>query len=130
MLGDDNIISGIASGAVTAITVQTITGDINEAGIAAAYGAWISSITGTTPQVYNMGNGQTKIVFDENEKAALTAWLDSNLHGLMSASAIPDKVDYGLDAVMVPWALKYTVPIIVGAFIAGWFMHYVFGRNR
>ena len=108
----------LAAASVTA-SVKNITGDLTSAAKAGGYGAFVQSISGTTPQVRDLGNGRALIVHTEVQKVQMQKWLDEQLHATFFSVGEPPMVSYDIGPIFKPWAIKYATPLLVGTFVLG-----------
>jgi hypothetical protein len=59
----------------------------------------------------------------------MRSWLDSQVSGIFAKGKVP-AVELGVGSIIVPWALQYTVPVILAAVLLGWFGNHYLGRKR
>jgi hypothetical protein len=123
-------ISALLDTSAVALQVNQITGDAEQSAYAGAYAAWVSAITGANPSVTVGANPkQAKLVLTPDQNIAMRRFFDSQVHGILAPSGEPDIVDYGAGDYMGPWAMQYAIPAIIGAFVAGWVVHWMINRR-
>jgi hypothetical protein len=120
-----NDLTQYISSAAVGVSVGSITNNGDEGAYAAGYSAFISAISGSAPTVRDLGDGRAAVEMSPDQKSALSHWLDQQVKGMVSVKEGPDKVEYDLGTVLVPWAVKYTIPVIAGAFVAGWLLKWM-----
>lgn len=120
-------ISSLVGTGLVGTQVQNYTNDAQAAVSAAGYAAFVQAITGVAPTVTDLGNGRAKIILSGEQNAAMQSWLDSQVKGMLTPTAKPPVVDLSVGAYLTPWTLKYTAPALIGAFAAGWVLHWIMG---
>jgi len=113
-----------------AVQVQSITKDAGASAAAAGYGAFVSSIVGSAPAVKDLGNNRAKLVLSPAQNAAMQKWLDSQVRGMVSVGQEPPVVDLSMGDYLTPWSLKYMLPALIGAFLAGWLTNWMMSGRR
>lgn len=110
----DLIGSGLVAG-----KVLSITGNRSDAAAAAGYSAWVNSITGDEPRVLQTPDNRVQVVLSQAQIAKMQQWFDSKLWFSFAKKEKP-KMEIVFSPVIMPWAMKYGIPIIAASFIAGW----------
>lgn len=114
--------------AALASNVQKITDSLPDAAIAGGFGAWISSLTGSSPYVVGIGDNRAKVYLSEEQITIVRKWLDEQVGKSLVKPQEPPKVVYELGPVLAPWALKYALPAGIMIFVAGIIAHMLYVR--
>lgn len=108
--------------------VQAITGSLADSAYATGYAAWITSITGTAPKIVKTSEGHAKFVLSDEQKVSMRQWLSAQTQGALQTGPAP-VVDYSAGDYLTPWAMQYAAPVIIGAFVGGWVLHWFINRR-
>lgn len=109
------------------VQVRSITGDDGASMASAGYTAFVQSVIGSAPAVRDLGNRRAKLVLNGDQNRAMQGWLDTQVRGVLSPGQ-PPIVDLSIGDYLTPWTLKYSAPALIGAFVAGWLLHYAMNR--
>ena len=119
----------LSTGGVAAKVIG-ITGDTAAAASAAGWSAWILSISGRAPTVRELPDKRVSIELDQEQTKALRRYLDTQVHSAINDPA-KGPVELNLGKSIGPWAMQYAVPLLLVAFVAGWYGHSLTkGRRR
>ena len=91
---------------------------------ALAYTHWVESVAGSRPTARDYGE-YVAVEYTPEERQAMVDWLDARLWGAVRGDPGGD-VRYNLGQILVPWAIRYAIPLSAGMFALG----LVIGRMR
>jgi len=106
--------------------VSDITGKSADGFTAGGYAAFVQAVTGHPPVVYSLPGSRASLVLSKEQVSMMKKWLDMQLVGAFKPK--DSTLDIELNPVLVPWALKYAIPVAVLFVIIGWIGHYYFSR--
>ena len=110
--------SVIAAGTAFGFRVNSLVGSLEDSAAAAGYAAFIYSLTGSTPEIVDLGDNRVRVVMTRDQADILQNWLDSQVAGFLHPRK-PAKVEFDLNPALVPWALKFALPAGIGLFLIG-----------
>jgi len=109
----------LGAGAV-GTSVYSITNEGEDAAAAAGYAAWVESITGSLPDVRDLGGGRAGVYLSESQAMAMRAWLEGKLQRSIVGTAAPSTLDIEFSPVVKPIMLKYLLVFGTLIFLSGW----------
>jgi hypothetical protein len=107
-------------------SVTNLTGVPADGITAGGYSAFVQSVTGKPPAIVQLRDKaglpvkRAKLVLTKEQAVLMQKWLDKQTGIALSKPKVPPTLEIDLGPVMVPWALKYAVPMIVLFTVAGW----------
>lgn len=107
--------------------VTSLTGKSADGFTAGSYAAFIQSVTGEPPTVVPMTNKRASIMLNEKQKIKMSQWLDKQLT-MALAKPKDESLVIEMNPVLVPWALKYAIPMALFFVLAGWVGHWYLSR--
>ena len=115
---------------IQALTMGTnateITGKAADGFVAGGFAAFIQSITGKLPTLVTLPDKKAKIILDEKQTQIMRKWLDTQM---WTAIKKPEQsLTLEMNPVVVPWALKYLIPVALAFVVVGWVGHYYLAR--
>lgn len=97
-----------------------ITGKIGDGAAAAGYGAWIQSVTGSTPTVAKVSEGRAKIILSSRQVMTMQNWIDDQIFQSFKAEKDKPTLDIEFGPVLIPEVIKYAIILSGIGFIAGY----------
>ena len=102
------------------IVVANHTGVASDSVKAGGYSAWIQAITGDPVIIDKLPDNRVRLSLSGSQQMQLTTWFNSQLSGAIFRKGEVPRIQYDLAPVLKPLALKYSIPVFIGLFIAGY----------
>lgn len=97
-----------------------ITGNLADGATAAAYGAWIQSITGSMPSVVKTSAGHAKVLLSADQAMKMQNWLDDQIFQSFKAEKDKPSLEVEFGPVLIPEVIKYAIILSGIGFIVGY----------
>ena len=117
-------VQNIISTGTFASDVYAITKSTSDAGLASGYGAWVESITGSKPQIKNLGNNQAQINLSPDQIELMQGWLDTQVSSALTPGKPKPNLQINFAPVVKPWAIRYGAPALLTVFALGWLLRW------
>ena len=111
--------SSILDTASIAGVVYNITNDYKSAGVAAGYGAFVRSVTGSNPIITQPQSGRALVSLSPTQAATIRDYVARTAKTAMSSSG-PLSIDF--NPVIAPTAIKYGIIAALAAGTAGFLL--------
>ena len=110
-------------------SVSQITGVSADGFTAAGYAALIQALTGSQPQLVNLGGGKAQILLDQSQIDIMKKWTEDQVTSAIKMAKSPSNLSIDMGPFIIPTVLKYAVPAAAVLFIAGWIACSYLGRR-
>jgi len=107
---------------------SSMTGKSADGFVAGGFAAFVQVITGEQPTLVQLPDKKAKIVLTEKQALTMRKWLDGQLWAAVKKPSAEQTLTLEMNPVVVPWALKYLVPVALAFVVVGWVGHYYLAR--
>jgi hypothetical protein len=95
---------------------------------AGGYAAFVQALTGRPPVIEPLPNRRARVLIDKQQATLIQKWLDQQLAMAIRKPAKPPSLEIDMGPVLIPWSLKYSIPMAVLFVVLGWVTHWYLGR--
>lgn len=122
-----NVLDFIGSASI-GTQAYDITKSTTDSFTAGGFAAFVQSVTGEIPFIYDLGNKKARIVLSKNQVVKMQKYLDTQLGKALNFKMPASNLDIALNPVVIPWALKYIIPASLLLILTGWVAHWYMSR--
>jgi len=116
---------------ISAVTIgtraSTLTGKSADGFLAGGFSAFVQAVTGAPPTLVQQPGNKAKLVLSGEQVVKMRKWLDGQLWAAVQKPK-EQSLTLEMNPVIVPWALKYAVPVVVVCVALGWVAHWYLAR--
>ena len=105
---------------------------------AKAFTLWIKQTIGEEPdivrKVAQLPDGSQheylNVEFTESQRLDMIRWMDGQLGGFLQSDKEPGDLQIDFGGVLVPWSMRYVIPLSLGLLAVGYVGRSLIGRRR